>query len=87
MIAGFVTSAFWSICINAKTAIGLGLCKALFGKPTLLSAAFSPTWSVVDPILVALPVAALTAVLVTFLTKPMNPGYVTYCFGGPKPTE
>jgi SSS family solute:Na+ symporter len=87
MVAGFVTSAFWSICINAKTAIGLGLCKALFGKPTLLSAGLSPTWAVVDPILVALPVAALTAVLVTFLTKPMNPAYVTYCFGGPKPTE
>ncbi len=86
MLIGFTTSAFWSVCINAKTAIGLGLCKTLLGKPTLLSAAFSPTWSVVDPILIALPIAALTAVAVTFLTKPMNPDYVAYCFGGTKPS-
>ena len=82
---GFATSAFWSVCINAKTAAGLGLCKALFGSPTLLSASFSPTWAVVDPILVALPLSALTAVLVAFATKPMRPAHVAYCFGGPKP--
>jgi len=87
ILTGFATSAFWSIFINAKTATGLGICKALFGQPTLLSSAFSPTWAVVDPILVALPISALTAVVVAGLTKPMKPAYVDYCFGAPKPTE
>ncbi|HNX35240.1 MAG TPA: sodium:solute symporter family protein [Kiritimatiellia bacterium] len=88
IVAGFVSSAFWSVFINAKTAAGLGICKALFGQPTLLSNAFSPTWSVVDPILVALPISALTAVVAAFLTKPMPTEHVAYVFGGPKqPTE
>jgi SSS family solute:Na+ symporter len=89
MLTGFVTSAFWSICINAKTATGLGICQSLVGKPTLQagSATFSATWGVVDPILVALPLAALVAVLVTFITKPLPAAHVAYVFGGPKPTE
>lgn len=87
MLTGFVASAFWSACINAKTATGLGLCKTLFGQPTLLSASLSPTWAVVDPILVALPLAALTAVVVTFITKPMPAAHVAYVFGGSKPSE
>jgi len=85
--AGFAASAFWSVCINAKTAAGLGICQALFGKPTLLTPALSATWAVVDPIMVALPIAALTAVLVTLLTKPLPPAHVAYCFGGVKPAE
>ncbi len=85
ILVGFVTSAFWSIFINAKTAMGLGLCKALFGKPTLLSNALSPTWTVVDPILVALPLSALTLVIVAHLTKPMPKPHVDYVFGGAKP--
>ncbi len=87
MLTGFVTSAFWSACINAKTATGLGLCKTLFGQPTLLSASFSPTWAVVDPILIALPVAALTAVAITFITKPLPAAHVAYVFGGRKPSK
>ena len=87
ILVGFVTSAFWSIFINAKTAMGLGLCKALFGKPTLLSNALSPTWTVVDPILVALPLSALTLVIVAHLTKPMPKPHVDYVFGGAKPAK
>jgi len=87
IVVGFMVSAFWSVCINVKTATGLGICQALFGKPTLLSPAFSVTWAVVDPILVALPIAALTAVLVAFLTKPLPQAHVAYCFGGTKPEK
>ncbi len=82
---GFLSSGLWSIFVNGKTAAGLGLCKSLIGRDTILTPAFSPTWAVVDPLLVALPLAALTAVLVSLLTKPMNPDHVRYCFGGPKP--
>ena len=87
IVVGFLASAFWLVCINAKTAIGLGLCQALFGKPTLLSSSLSATWAVVDPILVALPVSAIIAVAVSLITKPMPKPHVDYVFGGPKPTE
>ena len=87
ILVGFATSALWSVFINAKTAAGLGICKALFGTPTLLTEAFSPTWAVVDPLLVALPISALTAFVVALMTRPMPADYVTYCFGGPKPVR
>jgi SSS family solute:Na+ symporter len=85
MLTGFLLSAFWSVCINAKTATGLGLCQMLFGKPTLVSPAFSATWAVVDPILIALPISALVAVAVTYMTKPPAPEHIAYVFGGAKP--
>jgi SSS family solute:Na+ symporter len=87
ILVGFATSAFWSVFINAKTATGLGICKALFGTPTLLTHAFSPTWAVVDPLLVALPISALTAFVVALVTRPLPPDYVAYCFGGQRPTD
>lgn len=85
MLTGFAISAFWSVCINAKTAAGLGICQMLFGTPTLNSPAFSATWAVVDPILIALPISALVAVAVTYMTKPLPPEHIAYVFGGVKP--
>jgi SSS family solute:Na+ symporter len=85
ILVGFLSSGFWSIFVNGKTAAGLGICKALFGRDTILTAAYSPTWAVVDPLIVALPLSALTAIIVALITKPMNPEHVRYCFGGPKP--
>jgi len=87
LLVGFLTSTFWSVFINGKTAAGLGICKALFGKDNLVSSAWSITWTVVDPLIVSLPLAALTAVVVALLTKPMDKDFVTYCYGGPKPTK
>jgi len=31
ILTGFLTSALWSVFVNAKTAAGLGICKALLG--------------------------------------------------------
>jgi SSS family solute:Na+ symporter len=87
VVTGLATSLFWTAFINAKTAGGLGLCKALFGRPSLLPSACSPTWAVVDPILVALPLSALVALVVCRATRPMPRAHVDYVFGGPKPTD
>jgi SSS family solute:Na+ symporter len=85
ILTGFLVSALWSVFVNAKTAAGLGICKALTGKDTIVSAAFSPTWTVVDPLVVALPLSILAAVVVSLVTRPMDKAYVDYVYGGPKP--
>jgi len=86
MIVGFSVSAFWLLFIKAKEAGAIGLVQKLAGgKPSLL--ADSPNWPVVDPILIAMPLAIITAVVVTALTKPMDPAHIDYCFGGVKPVE
>ena len=86
LLVGFLTSGFWLLFVNGKTAGGIGLCQAWFGKPNLVPATWSLTWTVVDPIVVALPLSILTAVVVALATKPMPRAYVDYVFGGPKPS-
>ena len=85
LLVGFCTSAFWLMCVNGKTAAGLGFCKAWFGKDNLVPPTWSLTWTVVDPLVVALPLSLLTAVVVALVTKPMDKAYVNYVFGGAKP--
>ena len=85
MVVGFASSMFWLVFINAKTAGGLGMAKALFDKDTLVPAGWSVTWGVVDPLIIALPLSALTAIAVALLTRPMDKAHVDYVFGGPKP--
>ena len=92
LLVGFLTSAFWLLFVNGKTAAGLGLCKAWLGRDNLIVDAqgltlpnWSLTWTVVDPIVVALPLSLLTAVVVALVTRPMPSAHVAYVFGGPKP--
>jgi SSS family solute:Na+ symporter len=85
MVVGFVVSLLWLGFVNAKTAGGLGLSRALFGVDHVVPAGWSVTWTVVDPLVVALPLSALTAVVVAWLTRPMDPAHVAWCFGGAKP--
>jgi SSS family solute:Na+ symporter len=40
------------------------------------------TWTVVDPILVATPIAAITAVVVSLATKPMPEEHLNRCYKG-----
>jgi solute:Na+ symporter, SSS family len=85
LLVGFLTSAFWLMCVNEKTAAGLGFCKAWFGKDHLVPTTWSLTWTVVDPIVVALPLSLLTALIVALVTKPMKKDYLDYVYGGTKP--
>ena len=81
ILVGLSSSVFWTVFVNAKTAVGLGICKALFGTATLIPASLSPTWAVVDPMLVALPLSALVAIVVSLATKPMPAAHVAHVFG------
>lgn len=85
LLVGFLTSMFWLAFVNGKTAGGLGICKVLFGKDNLVPPTWSLTWTVVDPLIVALPLATITLIVVMLITKPMDKAYADYCFGGPKP--
>jgi solute:Na+ symporter, SSS family len=85
LLVGFFSSMFWLVFVNGKTAGGLGFCKFLFNKDNLVPVDWSVTWTVVDPLVVALPLSAIVAVVVALITKPMDAKHVDYCFGGPKP--
>jgi SSS family solute:Na+ symporter len=56
----------------------LGICYSLFEKHSLLLD--KPNWSVVDPIVVALPISILVAIVVSLMTKPPSQEHLDKCF-------
>ncbi|MCK9595092.1 MAG: sodium:solute symporter family protein [Candidatus Omnitrophica bacterium] len=76
MMVGFFGTAFWLLFIHQKEAVAIGLCKFIFNKPCLAG----HPWTVVDPIVVILPISLLTAVLVSTFTKKLPKDHVENCF-------
>lgn len=79
MLVGLATSLFWLLFIKAKEAGAIGLVKAVTGGKSSLVEDL-PNWPVVDPIVVALPLAILTAVLVSAVTRPPDAAHLALCF-------
>ncbi len=76
MLVGFLGTAFWLMFIHEKEAAAIGLCKFIFNKPCL---AVHP-WSVVDPIVVILPLSLITAFSVSMFTKKLSKDHIEACF-------
>jgi SSS family solute:Na+ symporter len=74
MMVGFLASAFWLVFVKTPECTVIGLVKA-----SILANA--PNWPVVDPLFIGLPLSALTAVLVSCLTRPCNETHLRRCFG------
>jgi SSS family solute:Na+ symporter len=81
MIVGFLTTAFWVVLVKSAEAGSIGLVRMITGGKNSILADY-PNWPVVDPILVALPLSALTVLVVSLLTRPPAEAHLTKCFGG-----
>ncbi|WP_321471571.1 sodium:solute symporter family protein [Halarcobacter sp.] len=77
MLVGFISSSFWLLFVHFKEAKELGLAKALFGVDSILSGKII----FVDALIIALPLSLITAIIVSFITKPMNNKHLNKCFG------
>ena len=67
ILSGTFVSLFWLMFVFKKTAVGLGICKFIFGVDTLLPAA---PWPFIDVMLIAVPVSAIFVIVVSLLTQP-----------------
>lgn len=76
MATGFLVSGFWLLFVHFKTAKALGLAQALFGSDSLLSGRLI----FVDAMVIALPLSALAAVVVSLLTRPLPDTHLRRCF-------
>lgn len=76
MVVGFLVTALWFLFVHKKEADAIGLCKFIFGVPTLLG----KPWTVVDPIVIALPVAFITAIVVSWFTRDFTEAHLAFCF-------
>ncbi|WP_418219899.1 sodium:solute symporter family protein [Candidatus Thiodictyon syntrophicum] len=79
MTVGLSVSLSWLLLIKAKEASAIGLVQWVTGGKTSLLADY-PNWPVVDPIIIALPLAILTLVLVSVLTRPADTRHLNLCF-------
>jgi SSS family solute:Na+ symporter len=76
MSVGFLGTMGWLLFVHEKEAAAIGLCKFIFNKPVLAGM----PWSVVDPIVVILPLSLITAVVVSLFTKKMPKEHLDLCF-------
>jgi solute:Na+ symporter, SSS family len=79
MVVGMAVSLFWLLLVKSKEAGAIGLVQQLTGGKTSILAD-APNWPMVDPVVVALPLAALTLVLVSLFTRPSDPRHLDLCF-------
>jgi solute:Na+ symporter, SSS family len=81
IVVGTFISLFWLLFVYKKTAASLGIAKMLTGQDVLIS---TMPWPVVDPIIIAVPIAALIMVLVSLITRPLSKEHIDNCFEGVK---
>ena len=86
MAVGFAVTAFWLVFVKSAEAGAIGLVRHIAdGKNSILHA--YPNWPVVDPLLVALPLSALTVIIVSMITQPPSQEHLDRCFGKTQPAQ
>ena len=73
IVVGFVITAFWLLFVKVPEINAF----KLVSKSIL---ADHPNWPVVDPLFIALPISALTAVVVSLFTTPPDEKHLERCF-------
>jgi SSS family solute:Na+ symporter len=82
-IAGLITGTFVTVfCflfIHKAESTPLGIAKMLLGRDVLIT---QMPWPVVDPLIVAFPLAVIATIAVSFMTKPPSKEHLEECFKG-----
>ncbi|MGC9516614.1 MAG: sodium:solute symporter family protein [Methanomicrobiales archaeon] len=81
LVVGTFFSLFWLVFVHKKEAEALGIAKMILGRDVLITAM---PWPVVDPIVVALPLAFVITIVVSLLTQPPKKEHIDKVFKGVK---
>lgn len=83
MVAGSAASLLWMMFMHAKEATVIKVCEWLFGVPTLAPA--GSNLDVVDPLIIALPIAIIATVIAQVISKKrIEEKHLADCFHGVK---
>jgi SSS family solute:Na+ symporter len=77
LVAGSLSSLFWLLFGFKKSADAVGISQALTGKTVVVS---TLPWPTVDPIIIALPIAIIATIVVSYLTKPPEKEFLDKIF-------
>lgn len=80
MIIGFLITAFWLLFVKSAEAGAIGLVQKFVGDKKTSILADYPNWPVVDPLVIALPISIIVAIVVSILTKPPSQEHLEKCF-------
>ncbi len=76
---GFGVSAFWLFFVHIKESAPLLLCKAIFGVDSI---AANTLWTVVDPLIIALPLAIIATIIGNIVGAKPDEKHIEKCFHG-----
>ena len=79
LLSGTFTSLFLLVFVYKKTAVGLGICKALTGMDMLINVM---PWYSIDVMVFAIPVSVIFTVVVSLLSPPMDEKVIKRSFEG-----
>jgi SSS family solute:Na+ symporter len=82
LVVGALLSLFWMVFVHAAESKPLGIAKALTGKDTIIDKLGDIPLTVVDPIVVALPISVIVLVAVSLMTMPPGKRHLEKCFKG-----
>lgn len=83
MAVGFLITSFWLICVKVPETSEIGILQKFvhFEPGAVVSLlANKPNWPVVDPLIIALPISVLAAIIVALATKPASKELLSKCF-------
>ncbi|MDD1722855.1 MAG: sodium:solute symporter family protein, partial [Methanothrix sp.] len=81
LLTGTLVTVFWYVFIHKAEAVPLGISKMILGRDLLIA---EMPWPVVDPILVALPLALIATLAVSLITRRPEERHLKDCFKGIK---
>ena len=81
LLTGTLVTVFWYVFIHKAEAVPLGISKMILGRDLLIA---EMPWPVVDPILVALPLALIATLAVSLITRRPEERHLNDCFKGIK---
>jgi SSS family solute:Na+ symporter len=76
ILSGFFISLIWMLLFHEQEAKAFGLCRRLFDTDTLAS----HPWNMIDPQMIALPIAFVVFVVVSLATRPVGEETVNKAF-------
>jgi Na+/proline symporter len=81
IVMGFLVSFFWLTCMGGDVTKGVSLPK-LFGAAERFLVNPASRWQFVDAIVIALPISAIVAIVVSLMSKPEPKEHLDKCFRG-----
>lgn len=83
IVTGFTVGVIWIFFVHEKEASSLQLCQLIFGKTSIVKDTAFSVFTMIDPVVVALPSSIIATIVVGIASKSKLSGeHIEHCFNG-----